>query len=233
MEIVKLVVQKRHQAGKGVARRLRRAGQLPAVVYGNGITVAIALSEKDLTHIQQSEAGENTILDFVIEGDTPESCQAILREVQIHPVSRAPLHADFYRVDMRKSITVTVPLTFINEPHNLLQSANAVLAHLWREVEVACLPGDIPSHLDVDVSNMELHSLIHVSDLPHSGSIKFLADENATVAHVTIIKEEVAPVEEVVAAPTEPEVSKKGKTEVAAAPAAAAPAADAKDVKKK
>lgn len=154
MEIVKLVVQKRHQAGKGVARRLRRAGQLPAVVYGNGITVAIALSEKDLTHIQQSEAGENTILDFVIEGDTPESCQAILREVQIHPVSRAPLHADFYRVDMRKSITVTVPLTFINEPHNLLQSANAVLAHLWREVEVACLPGDIPDEITVDLAHI-------------------------------------------------------------------------------
>jgi len=75
MEIGEACGAKRHQAGKGVARRLRRAGQLPAVVYGNGTTVAIALAEKDLTHIQQSEAGENTILDFVIEGDTPESCQ--------------------------------------------------------------------------------------------------------------------------------------------------------------
>ena len=93
-------------------------------------------------------------------------------------------------------------------------------------------PGDIPSHLDVDVSNLELHGLIHVSDLPHSGSIKFLEDENATVAHVTIIKEEAAPVEEVVTAPTEPEVAKKGKTDAAAA-SAAAPAADAKDAKKK
>ena len=82
-------------------------------------------------------------------------------------------------------------------------------------------------------TNLELHGLIHVSDLPHSGSIKFLADENATVAHVTVIKEEVVAVEEVVAAPTEPEVAKKGKTDAAAAaaPAAAAPAADAKDAK--
>jgi large subunit ribosomal protein L25 len=86
--------------------------------------------------------------------------------------------------------------------------------------------------LDVDVSNLELHGVIHVSDLPHSGSIKFLGDENATVAHVTVIKEEVAPVEEVAVAPTEPEVAKKGKTDAAAAPAAA-PAADAKDAKKK
>jgi large subunit ribosomal protein L25 len=100
-----------------------------------------------------------------------------------------------------------------------------------REVEIECLPGDIPSHLDVDVSNMELHSLIHVSDLPHSGSIKFLGDENATVAHVTVIKEEVVAVEEVVAAPTEPEVAKKGKTD--AATPVAAPVADAKDAKKK
>jgi large subunit ribosomal protein L25 len=152
MESAKLVVHRRDRAGKGVARQLRRAGQLPAVLYGNGPTLAIALAEKDLVHIQQSEAGENTILDFTIEGDTPESCQAILREVQIDPVSRALLHADFYRVDMNKTITVMVPLTFINEPHNLLQSANAVLTHLWREVEVACLPRDIPDEIVVDLT---------------------------------------------------------------------------------
>jgi large subunit ribosomal protein L25 len=93
------------------------------------------------------------------------------------------------------------------------------------------LPGDIPSHLDVDVSNLELHGLIHISDLPHSGSIKFLGEEDATVAHVTIIKEEVVAVEAVVAAPAEPEVAKKGKTDAAAA--TPAPAADAKDAKKK
>jgi large subunit ribosomal protein L25 len=153
MEIAKLVVHRRDQAGKGVARRLRRAGQLPAVLYGNGPTLAIALAEKDLVHIQQSEAGENTILDFTIEGDTPESCQAILREVQIDPVSRALLHADFYRLDMNKTITVMVPLTFINEPHNRLQSANAVLTHLWREVEVTCLPRDIPDEIVVDLAD--------------------------------------------------------------------------------
>ena len=137
-----------------MARRLRRAGQLPAVLYGNGTTLAIALAEKDLVHIQQSEAGENSVLDFTIEGDAPESCQAILREVQIDPVSRALLHADFYRLDMNKTITVIVPLTFINEPHNLLQSANAVLTHLWREVEVTCLPLDIPDEIVVDLADI-------------------------------------------------------------------------------
>src|SRR5262249_9370273 len=147
METVRLVVQKRHQAGKGVARRLRRGGQLPAVVYGHGATGAVGLDEKDLARSEQSGAGENTIVDLVIEGETPESCQAILREVQINPVNRVPLHADFYRVDMGQVLTVTVPLAFINEPHSRLLGANAVLTHLWREVEVACLPRDIPDEI--------------------------------------------------------------------------------------
>ena len=186
MEIVKLVVQKRHQAGKGVARRLRRAGQLPAVVYGNGTTLAIALAEKDLAHIQHSVAGENTILDFLIEGDTPERCQAILREVQIDPVSRASLHADFYRVDMNKSITVTVPLAFINEPLNLLQSANAMLTHLWREVEITCLPGDIPDGITVDLAHIHPGETFKAGALalPPGVTLVTDAEEVLVTAHV-------------------------------------------------
>jgi len=133
---------------------------------------------------------------------------------------------------MDKAMRVSVPIQLVGVPVGV-KSGGGILEHVLREVEIECLQGDIPSHLDVDVSNMELHGLIHVSDLPHSGSIKFLGDENATVAHVTIIKEEVASVEDVIAAPAEPEVAKKGKTDAAAAPTAAAPAADAKDAKKK
>jgi len=186
METVKLVVHKRDQAGKGVARRLRRAGQLPAVVYGNGSTLAIALAEKDLAKIRQSEAGENTILDFTIEGDTPESCQAILREVQVDPVSRALLHADFYRVDMNKEIMVTVPLTFINEPHNLLQSANAMLTHLWREVEVACLPRDIPDEIAVDLAEFQPGATFKAGALilPPGVTLMLDAEEVLVTAHV-------------------------------------------------
>ena len=193
MESVKLVVHKRDQAGKGVARRLRRAGQLPAVLYGNGATLVIALAEKDLVHIRQSEAGENTILDFTIEGDTPESCQAILREVQIDPVSRALLHADFYRVDMNKTITVMVPLTFINEPHNLLQSANAVLTHLWRELEVDCLPRDIPDEIVVDLAD------IHPGETYKAGAVVLPAG----VTLVTDAEEVIVTVHIEVEAPAE------------------------------
>jgi large subunit ribosomal protein L25 len=186
METVKLVVHKRDKSGKGVARRLRRAGQLPAVVYGNGSTLAIALAEKDLAKIRQSEAGENTILDFTIEGDTSEGCQAILREVQIDPVSRALLHADFYRVDMNKEILVTVPLTFINEPHNLLQSANAMLTHLWREVEVACLPRDIPDEIAVDLADLHPGATFKAGALvlPPGVTLVLDAEEVLVTAHV-------------------------------------------------
>jgi large subunit ribosomal protein L25 len=191
MEIAKLVVHRRDQAGKGVARRLRRAGQLPAVLYGNGPTLAIALAEKDLVHIQQSEAGENTILDFTIEGDTPESCQAILREVQIDPVSRALLHADFYRVDMNKTITVMVPLTFINEPHNRLQSANAVLTHLWREVEVTCLPRDIPDEIVVDLADFHPGATFKAEALVLPPGVTLVTDPEEVVVTAHVEAQEV------------------------------------------
>jgi len=198
METVRLVVQKRHQAGKGVARQLRRAGQLPAVVYGHGTTVAIVLGEKDLVSIQQSEAGENTILDLVIEGEPPESCQAILREVQINPVSGALLHADFYRVDMGQALTVTVPLAFINEPHSRLQGANAMLTHLWREVEVACLPQDIPDEITVDLADFQPGEMFKAGALvlPPGVTLVTDAEEVIVTAHVEVETPETSEVEE-------------------------------------
>ena len=111
-----------------------------------------------------------------------------------------------------------------------VRTGGGILDQILREVEIECLPGDIPGHLDVDVSGLELYGAIHISDLPHSGSIKFIGDDHTLVAHVTIIKEEVVAD---VAAPVvaEPEVAKKGKGDAAAA--AAAPAADAKAAPKK
>jgi large subunit ribosomal protein L25 len=199
---------------KNAARRVRVAGKIPAVVYGAGKeTVAVSVDPKVITS----------------SGDV----KAMIVDWQHEPIKGKLLHIDLKRIAMDKAMRVSVPIQLIGIPIGV-KAQGGILEHVLREVEIECLPGDIPSHLDVDVSNMELHGLIHVSDLPHSGSIKFLGDENATVAHVTVIKEEVVAVEEVVAAPTEPEVAKKGKTDTAAAaPAAAAPAADAKDAKKK
>ena len=186
MESVKLVVQRRDRAGKGISRQLRRAGQLPAVVYGNGTTVPIAVIEKDLLTIQQSESGENTILDVLIDGDTPESCQAILREVQIHAISRRIIHADFYRVDMQKTLMVSIPLLFINEPTSRLQGLKASLTYLRREVELACLPGDIPDELAVDLSDIQPGSMLKAGSLvlPSGATLVTDAEEGLVAAHI-------------------------------------------------
>ena len=214
---------------KNAARRVRVAGKIPAVVYGAGKdAVAVAVDPRVITKILYSDSGHNTIFDLNVEGSAV--VKAMIVDWQREPIKGHLLHIDLKRIAMDKMMRVSVPIQLTGIPVGV-KTMGGILEHVMREVEIECLPGDIPSHLDVDVSNLELHGLIHVSDLPHSGSIKFLADEGATVAHVTIIKEEVVAVEEVVAAPAEPEVAKKGKTD-AAAPAAA-PAADAKDAKKK
>jgi large subunit ribosomal protein L25 len=214
---------------KNAARRVRVAGKIPAVVYGAGQdTVAIAVDPRVITKILYSDSGHNTIFDLNVEGSA--IVKAMIVDWQREPIKGHLLHIDLKRIAMDKMMRVSVPIQLVGVPVGV-KTQGGILEHVMREVEIECLPGDIPSHLDVDVSNLELHGLIHVSDLPHSGSIKFLGDEGATVAHVTIIKEEVVAVEEVVAATTEPEVAKKGKTD--AATPAAAPAADAKDAKKK
>jgi large subunit ribosomal protein L25 len=207
---------------KNAARRVRVAGKIPAVVYGAGQdAVAVAVDPKVITRILHSESGHNTIFDLNVEGAAV--VKAMIVDWQNEPIKGKLLHIDLKRIAMDKMMRVSVPIQLIGVPVGV-KAQGGILEHVMREVEVECLPNDIPSHLDVDISGLELHGVIHVSDLPHSGSIKYLGDENATVAHVTSIKEEVP--EEVVAASVEPEVAKKGKTDAAAAPAA--PAADAK-----
>jgi large subunit ribosomal protein L25 len=216
---------------KNAARRVRVAGRIPAVVYGAGQeSVAVSVDPKVITRILHSESGHNTIFDLNVEGSG--AVKAMIVDWQNEPLKGKLLHIDLKRIAMDKLMRVSVPIQLVGIPVGV-KAQGGILEHVMREVEIECLPADIPSHLDVDVTNLELHGLIHVSDLPHSGSIKYLGDENGTVAHVTIIKEEVAPVEDVVAAPAEPEVAKKGKTDAAAPAAAAPPAADAKDAKKK
>ena len=207
---------------KNHARRVRVAGKIPAVVYGAGQdAVAVSVDPKAITKILHSESGHNTIFDLNVEGSP--IVKAMIVDWQNEPLKGHLLHIDLKRIAMDKMMRVSVPIQLIGVPTGV-KNHGGILEHVLREVEVECLPNDIPSHLDVDVTNLEIHGAIHVSDLPHSGSIKFLGDEHATVAHVTAVKEEVAT--EAVAA-AEPEVAKKGKTD------AVAPASDAKDAKKK
>ena len=212
---------------KNAARRVRVSGKIPAVVYGAGQeSVAVSVDPKVITKILHSDSGHNTIFDLDVTGAA--LVKAMIVDWQHEPIKGALLHIDMKRVAMDKVMRVSVPIQLTGVPVGV-RSQGGILEHVLREVEIECLPADIPSHLDVDVSGLELHGSIHVSDLPHSGSIKFLGDEGATVAHVTAIREEVVEPEAVAAAPAEPEVAKKGKGDEAAA----APVADANDAKKK
>ena len=218
---------------KNAARRVRVEGKIPAVVYGAGKeSVAVTVDPRVITKILHSDSRHNTIFDLDVTGSG--AVKAMIVDWQHEPIKGALLHIDLKRIAMDKAMTVSVPIQLIGIPLGV-RSQGGILEQVLREVEIECLPTDIPSHLDVDVSALEINGSIHVSDLPHSGSIKFLGDEGATVAHVTTIKEEVVEVEAVVAAPVEPEVAKKGKGETEAAPDAKADAkADSKtDDKKK
>lgn len=192
METVKIVAQQRDQAGKGVSRRLRMQGQLPAVLYGNGVSVKLAFAEKDLVRIQQAGAGENTIVELVIEGQGSETCQAILRELQIHPLHRHPLHVDFYRVDMAKSITVTVPIDFINIPQDRFKAANVTLHVLRHELEIECLPGDIPDTLAVDLQELQPGTACKAGEIALPHGVVLVTDAEESVVTTTETEVEVS-----------------------------------------
>ena len=202
---------------KNAARRVRVAGLIPAVVYGAGLeSIAITVEPKTITKILHSESGHNTIFDLDVDGT---GAKAMIVDWQYEPIKGKLLHVDLKRIAMDKTMRVSVPIMLDGVPVGV-KVEGGVLDQILREVELECFPGDIPSHIDLDVSGLKLNEAIHVSDLPHGGKYKFLAAEDTLVAHVTVIKEEA----EAEAAPAaEPEVTKgPGK------PAAAAPAAPAK-----
>src|SRR5271167_2368670 len=190
---------------KNAARRVRVAGKIPAVVYGAGQdAVAVAVDPKVITKILHSDSGHNTIFDLNVEGTSV--IKAMIVDWQNEPIKGKLLHIDIKRIAMDKTMRVSVPIHLVGTPVGV-KSQGGILDHVLREIEVECLPANIPSHLDVDVTGLALNAAIHVSDLPHAGTLKFLAEENATVAHVTAIKAEAA-TEVVAATATEPEVAK-------------------------
>jgi large subunit ribosomal protein L25 len=211
---------------KNAARRVRVQGKIPAVVYGAAEpAVAIEVDPKQILKILHSDSGHNSIFDLEITGDNipgGAKAKAMIVDWQYEPIKGALLHIDLKRIALDKAIRVEVPIQLTGVATGV-KNQGGILDQVLREIEIECLPGDIPGHIDADVSNMAFGDVLRVADLPHSDKLKFLTDEDVTVAHVTAVKEEVAPtVDAVVAAgPAEPEVAKKGKQETAdAAPAA-------------
>lgn len=211
---------------KNAARRVRAHGRIPAVVYGAAQpSVAIEVDPKQIMKILHSETGHNSIFDLEISGSTAK-VKAMVVDWQYEPIKGSLLHIDLKRIALDKVIRVEVPIQLFGIP-NGVKNEGGILDQVLREIEVECLPGDIPSHIDADVTNLSFGDVLRVADLPHSDKVKFLTDEDSTVAHITAVKEEVAPTPEAVAAeaaaPAEPEVVKKGKQETAEGAAAPAP----------
>jgi large subunit ribosomal protein L25 len=195
METVKLVAQKRLETGKGQARRLRKAGKLPAVVYGRGDTEVLTVDARELLLIRQS-GGENTFIDLEIGGDTPEMCSVILREVQVDPASRVQVHADFYRLAMDELITVTVPVEFVNIPEDRLKAAQSEVSVLARELTVECLPREIPNTIEVDLEELQVGDVLHAgaTALPRGVTLLTNAEEAVvTTSMITVVEEGAEP----------------------------------------
>jgi large subunit ribosomal protein L25 len=202
---------------KNAARRVRHAGKIPAVVYGAGQeAVAVTVDPKHITKILHSDAGQNSIFDLEIGS---VRTKAMIVDWQYEPIKSSLLHIDFKRIAMDKAITVEVPVLLIGVPVGV-RTQGGVLEQVLREVEIECLPGDIPSHIDLDVTELTFGQVKRVADLDHGGKLKFLTPEDSVVAHVVSIKEEVAETADATAAaagaPAEPEVVKKGKQDEAA-----------------
>ena len=211
-----LQAEKRDGRGKNEARRLRASGRIPAVVYGaeKGKAVEIAVDPKILMRILHSESGVNTLIGLKVDGgDT----RVMVKEYQIDPIDHKLLHADFYQVAMDKALTVTVPLLMKGEAPGVKQQGG-IVDFVNREIEIECLPGDIPENIIVDISELMLNQGVRVRDLHTEGAKwKPVTDGDLMIVHVVALKvEEPAATEPVVgaaAAPAEPEVIKKGKTE--------------------
>lgn len=209
---------------KNAARRVRVAGKIPAVLYGAGHEpVAVEVDPKAISRILFSESGHNTIFDLTL-GEQVNAAKAMIVDWQREPINDKLIHIDLKRIALDKVLRVSVPIKLVGTSVGV-KTQGGILDQVLREVEIECLPADIPSHIDIDVTNLGLHQVLRVSDLPHNEKVKFLEDEDATVAHVVAIREEAAATAEGVDAATastagttaEPEVAKKGKTDDAAA----------------
>jgi len=214
----------RESRGKNEAHRTRADGKVPAVVYGTSggkaESTAIAVEPKALTKILHSESGANTLISLKIAGAKGDQ-RVLVKDYQLDPITHQILHADFYQIAMDKVLRITVPITIKGEAPGVKQQGG-ILEYVHRQVEVECLPGDIPEHIEINVGELMLHQGVRVRDVAANPKVKVVTDADTMLVHVIMPKaEEVATpaagAEGAAAAaptaPAEPEVIKKGKKE--------------------
>ena len=218
---ITVAAEVRTSRGKNEARRTRKAGNIPAVVYGAfQDPVAIAISPKDISKITRSGSGLNTIFNLAITGG--ETTPVMIVDSQVDPLRGKLLHADLKRVDLTKRIKVTVPVHTEGEPFGV-KVQGGLLEIITRSIEIECLPDDIPESFVVNVAELHIGQSKRASDVALTGSTKLVSDPQSVIAHIVSLRaEEVAAPAEGAAAPAaaEPEVAKKGKKDEE--PAAAA-----------
>ena len=217
-----LAAVRRDTRGKNEARRLRRAGQVPAVVYGGESRegTPIAVDPKELLRILYSESGINTLIGLTVNGGA--SSQVLVREFQVDPIDDALLHVDFYRLAMDKALTVSVPVTLKGEAAGVRQQGGLV-DFVHRDVQVECMPTEIPEHIEVDISELMIGQGVRLRDVVEGVSWTPVSDPEMLLVHVIPPKVEEEPEAEEAAAVegaepaegegAEPEIIKKGKTE--------------------
>ncbi len=212
MAMLSLKSARRSDVGKGVARKLRQVGRIPAVYYGRGEEpIPLVVTLRELEDVIDRAEGSNVIVDLKVEGDAGADRKALIREIQRDPVVGNILHLDLQHISLTERIVVEVPIVLLGTPIGV-KDGGGILEHLLREVEVECLPTDIPSRLEVDVSGLNIGDSLHVSDLKADRVVIRTEADRAIAAVVPpTILEEAKPAED--AAPAEPELVKEKKEE--------------------
>jgi large subunit ribosomal protein L25 len=193
MERVKLIASRRKKTGKGDARRLRRMGLIPAILYGGGENIPLQLNAKELSGVFSK--GENVIVNLSIEEDKGEKVErtVILKDKQIHPIERNWIHVDFYEISLEEKLETKVPVTICGVSRGIEEGG--ILEHITREITVRCLPTKIPEHIEVDISKLGIGDTLSIEDLKVDEDIEILDDAKKLVVHILppiVEKEEVA-----------------------------------------
>lgn len=212
MAELSLEVARREETGKGVARRLRQAGKVPAVVYGgHKEPVAITVDRKTVSElVQKSEHGIRSIFLLKMSGSDQQR-HAMIKELHINPVNRQMTHIDFVRVVMDEVVKVVVPV-HVTGTSTGVKNGGGILEFQVRELHIECLPGQIPDSIDIDVSGLDVHDAIRISELKVPEGVKVLDDEDRVVVSCQLPRAEVT-AEPAAEGAAEPEVIKKGKTD--------------------
>jgi large subunit ribosomal protein L25 len=220
MDFAKVSVEIRNLSGKGPARRARRSGKLPAVLYGHKLDpLSLVLDPMELLHALDKERKRNTVFTLQVKGEAKaEDVTAMIRDVQIDPLSQEPVHVDFIRVSMDEEITVTVPVVLTGHAIGLVNGGNLHLSH--HALPIAAKPDAIPSKIEVDVTALDIGDAIHAGDLKLPAGVRTTLEPKEAVA--SVVTPHMEKVEEAAAAPVEGAVPAEGAAAPAAGPAPAA-----------